>query len=1642
MPEPEPNGKTWATNQHVIMAINIKSVNDFEPVDGATPVFYGSKAPFTITGQRDTGQPITINGTEVKTYGGNINNSTPVLLVTRVRDIENGDIDDLDKKYIVSSNVEINANAITATITDKLYGNWNSLPELTKQYMLQYNYIFDRDNVRHKKLIEKATADLSVAYAPRPAQEKARNLARKKAQEEATRLQEEATRLQEEATRLQEEQEEAARLQEEQEEAARLQEDATRLQLAQKEEIDAKTILAARTGERQEAKAEQVKAAQIVAPKPAQIATPKTAQIVAPKTAQIVAPKTAPKTAQIVAPKTAPKTAEKAEPTTEAGCRETYKKEPDKRNRCLGVVQRRIEAENKVRIAAEDAYKLKQNRESAARTRANENRKSGGGSLKDDLTDLNNIISNTNPNFKKYVYFLLMQPFYFKLNALTPTLLDQIKNYNLSGGGSTGTFNAYILQPFSKFSYVKYVNNVTDKVALTGHLSELIQHPEQSNIISNFADQVEKDTDNYKQLTNSVPNGYYIHIFRFIELIEKAVERYLNKPEEPEIIQSFSKYALERIHEHMQQVMPLFVLLTPINKILIQDNVNQKPLHVYIDDYVSRQTRTDVITYLKITNTEPEELSGNKSWNQRYDIRLKQAELAGGSSYKFNAMILGYKTDSIPFYKKTTINGKDKIVAEDNLGEIVEYARVTDESSKEISNIIKYDNYYMFGNYENIFPLYKTVDKKKPNLKNVKETNLDNAKQMTAIIDQICTHNKPVFLLGYGASGSGKTSSLIYFNNGKTPDEKNGIVIHLCKEIIAKLNVPNALVNSVSVVVKEFYKTNEVHTSETDKYIFNTELANVSGDIGQPKHAYHVNMNKQIEGFETMGQVLKQLVDVDRYVKATTNNPQSSRSHVLVFIQFCSEADGTKPIRNLIIGDFAGKENVFQCTDTDTVVEFLNKKVENKEIVKQLNSKLPDDALKPETYTFYGAQLMQSGGDQYANDPFDKLVDDKMLTQEELNNRGILKTASGMLFDFAKPSNSINVTDINAPTNYESFKTFADQYAPIVIKYYFKNEPVLQNVQTTSVEPLNNSKIFHKLLNDTYTTPIDTGIDIIKKQKDVTDMKAATLLQELILVDLFENIVINKDNLNHVKLIQATTDATVSAAGSKVYTAMADITRYNKSKYGETKDKRRLKLITDSPYIIENPGYASDMNTNHVDIINADIEIANKPQSNWADPIWLNTNIIDKLSANIKDKLSANSKDKFTEPDKDLHDIYLYDDAMPKYKDPFDRGREKAIPIVKSFTISTMCKYFMKNRFKSLLPFFEEKQSKNPNNPKQPATGIFYEKYSDKHYYVNEFKYILDSLNAPDNDLNRYIKLIDIYQKNIKISQVRLNYGKQVCENRVIEGKYINSSLDQIRQTFKYILSKKHENSDALFNSPDFIDICLKSYCPTGINCFNTSSTDNAPESLIDEIYNYIHSTMDTEKATDYTKDEFYKEIVISVFGVFNVSRLADNPPPVPYIDINHLKQIYYNKDSEYSQKYPILWVLHDLNKQIENLPLVTNKSIITNLTSLITDAKKDYIINNKSENILTMLDQSKVSFNVGNRLKEIIEEIDIHNAASTIGTLEFLDQLAKFNSVNNLCYKNTVDDTTPYLDDKDITIGSTTVTSEYAKYVANAAPI
>jgi len=1785
----KPNGTSWKDNQHVIMAINIKSDTNFEPTKETTPVFYGSTTPFKVS---KTGQQISITGTNVKPYG-NIKPGTPLLLVTRVRDITDK-LDDFDKRYLVCSNALFDANTITATITTK-YDDWTSLQVLINNDMENKINIFERQNKynsRLEQLIQNARTSIAALYAAQPA-------------------------------------------------------------IVQQD-------------------------------KPAVIPTP-----IAPKPVDIFNPPDYSKfaSAQMYFDSTPYK----------KWVNEYRKKNPDKET---PISQFKADVK---------AYFVKRIM----------NSKKIGGSPNDDLTSLNKILSNNEDGFKKYVYFLLTQPFYFKLNALTPTMLTKIKSYILSGSNirPNTSFDEHILQPFANFAYVEYnvdipndtdlaeYDNLTKDHDLIKNLSDLIAHSISTDTVSNFASQIKKDTKNYKQLTNSAPRTYYIHIFRFIELIEKQIENtqtlYPSATSPlPNHVTIFIGHALNKIYEHMQQVTPIFTLLSSVDTILIQDNLKsqqQKRLKVYIDDYVSSQNRTDVITYLKINSTEPEGLSGNKPWNQRYDIRLKPSSLAGEARQKFNAMILGYKIYSAPFYKQITY-GKDKkktIAAVDGLDEpdgIVTY-KTSALGPKEIEKVNKYDKYYLFGNYENIFPLYNINS-------GVKETNLENAKNMTAIIEQICTENKPVFLLGYGASGSGKTSSLIYFNKGK-PEEKNGIVIHLCNVIIGKLNAPTKNVDSVKVVVKEFYMTNDLKDHTSAEYVFDTDLNIISGNIGQSKHTYHVNINNPVKEFKNMGQVLKQLVDVDRYVKATTNNPQSSRSHVLVFIQFCSDGAGKVPIRNLIIGDFAGKENEFQCADTDTVVAFLNTKIDNSES-------------KYQGYPFYSAQI--KGGDgKYENDPTDKIQEESGMIRTRKYISSAVATHTVYNFEkpfesghFIKPDNiqnqeqeekyiisamnyqlkrlfkieenantdiysrllnvggqlytqlllpdkeaqrqksqgvkqslpsihpgidlidkyslvrstSVDTADVDTmirnmctdfnTTMYKNGKLSCEDVSLLsyFTNYYLQDEthnkdvinslilcinkftniiiPVLNVEKTgfsnvyqlilrtcyylyvynwkasrkdnqsiekyiTDIVGVLNSLIDNKmgqskylymkvyemnetLINSLHVEPgktdeyVYTTDDAIKIVQEIYTIVSASpgfipfkyyqigeiildinnrpghiktvvftdyasykessgpinyevipinplvirenvarlngklipsngfpvlageengdilMLKQLILEELFEVESCNTTTQStftalHLGLpLNTESNKTemkrISMAGNKfTYPPSSNKNFINEYNFVDTEYSSILERSKISVNHYSNPW---DYDKSFVSTINNMINFISRKPAN-AD-IVKTTDASPFLCSQITDKVIVDLLRKFpTDNETNKYSIVVTNpDKIPTYVDRFDRNTPKPIPILKTFTIESLSAHIMKTRFDFLFPFFEIKGGDYCKTKTKTACS---------HNYVKELKYILDSLRVGFNadlspivdDMHKYMAYIDKSRNIITETMVRLKHGQQVCENRVIEGKYINSSLDQIRAAIKYILNKKHENSDALFHSPDFIDICLQSYCPSGINCFNTSSTDTAPESLIDEIYNHISPTKD--------KTDFYKDIVISVFGVFNVSRLADNPPPVPYIDINHLKQIYYNNDSEYSEKYPLLWALYELKVQIEKLtkqqikmlPLIEyvseeeqgkNLPLIDTLTKLIEVAIEDYKVNNKDEEILSKA-RKTISYYFMHTLKEIIEAIDIHNAASTIGTLEFLDQLAKFNSVNNLCYKNTEVDSTPYLDD-----------SEYNNYVTNAAPI
>ena len=278
-----------------------------------------------------------------------------------------------------------------------------------------------------------------------------------------------------------------------------------------------------------------------------------------------------------------------------------------------------------------------------------------------------------------------------------------------------------------------------------------------------------------------------------------------------------------------------------------------------------------------------------------------------------------------------------------------------------------------------------------------------------------------------------------------------------------------------------------------------------------------------------------------------------------------------------------------------------------------------------------------------------------------------------------------------------------------------------------------------------------------------------------------------------------------------------------------------------------------------------------------------------------------------------------------------------------------------------------------------------------------------------------------------------------ICKNRVVEGNFINDSLFEVRNTIKTILYQKNKGKKI---SPIFIDICFEQYCPSHKYCFTNKfdydkalleemkSSEENPAGNEEEIeqgnsviFNEIYEKLNSS-GKYMTITEMYKEIIVSVFCVFNISRSANNPPPIPYIDINKIKYLFYNKmdvDGQFLKDKTIITAIKTELEAVNRKITDTYKDKVSDLTNIILkDAPKDfkekkimYGIGLFIQNIEGTGNQKIKPLQYKNvyvpLLKQFIAMIDKSNAISAIGTIEFLDQLAKFNGVTNICRKDTI---------------------------------
>jgi hypothetical protein len=1239
----------------------------------------------------------------------------------------------------------------------------------------------------------------------------------------------------------------------------------------------------------------------------------------------------------------------------------------------------------------------------------------------DSVAPIINLFNLINDQTK--IYQTLYKPIVFKISSLDINTIVGLKSYIYKGDyiEYDGKQFEGVLNKFIEFSYITFTNTDINENQWIGLLDSL-------GGLSDFQSRIEKDKQNYKLYYKNEPH-IVMHITNFIEFISILSKN--NNFIMPTNRDTYNKFDIA-IYINMQNIFKLIEIIDNEFTIEKTHSIQKTPegiaedINDILNDKLNQESSNNIITYLKINNTETVIGGNNKidhakkraMYNQRFSLGLNQETYKSGDQTKQKSTLLklGYNDDEFPYY---TCTNNTAAITETNMAEFRKHPKkfTLPQSGNGIVDI-NYKYKYYFGKFQEVFPLYSGTD-----------TNPISNQEISSRMDSVKSQlllGKPVFIIGYGASGAGKTSTLINYNG------EDGILIHLCKNLIGN-NFVKKNFNKLGIIVKEYYVNTEPLVS--DEYIFSvddktkdflylnrkTDNGSISLDspVGdgddsiKPKHQYRVKDDFKLDQATKLGELLVHLVDLDRLVKATTNNSQSSRSHTLIFVKLYEEKAN---IGNLIIGDFAGVENKFRCDDTITLKKFLDMPNKNKKPFYSdlLNIKEGGGGnmsiMSKETVSKDMVMMIDPDTKQTNIETEQDLKFSDKLTCKPSNI-----TSADKLYDF-KPSNLIYRDTL--PVNLQDFKPKEIKNNQIELQQQNQKkenerarktlEVVLKQLIPAYPENYKDTKeVYDYLIQDDVTSKINENMENMKKNftkitevRDssiLKDDKQITLLTYLVYKYLFfnENADVNTENMTEIK----------NEYTANMKTIKREFIDPKKHAVGITNDSGNIHIIANhvinaKPEYPYNDQYKNDLidfanrspirneslsnpTTNmlfHGFSYNANAKDQSQQKYKTSFNGIFNSYSFDNIHSIIKTMIlefktyyEIYNKDNTTKPGMNLqrYDFFGIDES-------FDIMQGAKIPVWFQGNINQFAKIFMDKEFSVFKEFLVSINYKNP---------------------TEQFCFILDILADTDTEIDKFKEFVEYMKTVIDETICRLKHSQIICDRRLQEGVYINTTLSIIRKTIKQILFVKHKLSNAVMHSPNIIDMCLKSYCPTQQNCFafeeQDDSDDDNNHNLIDEIHKTLYNSED--------KDNFYRDITICLFGVFNISRCANNPPPIQYIDINRLKQIAYSKQEQSSIIQPVFEKLQNDIKRF-NMEYLNTYGYLTDvlLPKLgINKAVDDITYSKMTEDGSTYKNDKTIKAII----EEIINEIDTSNAASAVGVLEFLDQMTKFSTSNTLCF-------------------------------------
>jgi len=1147
-------------------------------------------------------------------------------------------------------------------------------------------------------------------------------------------------------------------------------------------------------------------------------------------------------------------------------------------------------------------------------------------------------------------------------------------------------------------------------------------------------------------------------LFKYISYISTEIH-YINisKPDD----KTFNYYIHfeDNINIHIDIMKLYYRLLIYLDNdynqyIIYNDRIDEENT---IFNTLNKYVESKVISYVKIRENDER---GDFLFNPRYIFSKnddKQIE---------NSLSLLYCNNPVTKIKVPTPHDIDSYLDRfiksliDNEQQQQQEQEQQQERNKEEFNYINYDHFFSYGNFDEIV---------------FNEENKDFGNKMTKVIKNL-SDNKNVFIIGYGASGAGKTTTLIYDKSDASKTDKDGSIIHMIKKIRKdrefrktfkelKLIITEIFMDTNSNKIISLPKFNDIfkyededdnfyYTYYNDSYNVKEELKNFSFKTDMFDSLYYNFVEKKKY---KLSEVLQELIDNNRLTEATTNNITSSRSHIIASITL-NLSDSIKPI--LFVGDFAGVENTFDYSEylnfhtEDNLKKLINKiydsykNIESEEVeklfIKDTIKEFYDikkDTGKETIYEEKFKKIQEKFNFKENFIKMNKLIEyfneeqfDKKLIEQEIDfSTYFIKNSKITDLETTIQTLNKNVTDLDGEIkNLEKGKPKTTKDGGVINEYEFNpSNDQFYNVLKNNEEIKNNkikyndfniaifNYLFRKIKFKLKVGAIQKGNETktgIKYEPEFIDVKALfsqdSTYKELKNIRYKITIIKNKQNTENIKVTIINEDI-IQTILSTLYTAL----------------KKGFLLVNTASHVVP--------------IRTLEREQVMKENSEF---ILIN-------NKGAPEKINLTKKE-------DINSI----ETLIK-----NELKEKSI------TESYITKFFnslIQNDFKDYGDIDEQINTKRTE--KKGKTKLITTKKEELETLTEREKRNIN------NTLYLLKKIIFMTYEILK---------------RNYEGYFINKSLEVMRNTMTKVLQINNQNI-----VPNFYSKCRNYYNNYLFNeFFENKSDENLDENTDENYFNIIHNIIyyiitDPNPVKKFESQPLSINNIAPYFNDTNLTyciclvinnsysdiiNLVQNPPKIPYIDItegyielNRFKKrhrllneinpeyivfkdkfedeeediiiddlknkisstIGYNYDDYISKKLHL-----KIFKNIHNYLLYCYRysssesneyNIMTNGNKSISERKIDHInklyndLEEKHESFYTSFsvvieaanpnfmnrstsDSNTAIFKINELLKSIekyLESIEIMNSTSVIGTINFTDEISKYNLNYNSC--------------------------------------